>query len=110
MNRWRQWVILVSFFSLSIGVAEAQTIWWDTGMVKLRQANSGTTGDPVPAGIDLCTGTGCSQGGATLSAGRNEFEPFQIFIAASSSPLSQVNVTITDLSDGRGNVDRKSVV
>ncbi|MCG3115163.1 MAG: DUF4091 domain-containing protein [Candidatus Manganitrophus sp. SA1] len=104
MNRWRQWVILVSSFFLSIGVAEAQTIWWDTGMVKLRQANSGTTGDPVPAGIDLCTSTGCSQGGVTLSAGRNEFEPFQIFIAASATALSQVNVTISDLSDGRGNV------
>ncbi|MDC4223931.1 MAG: DUF4091 domain-containing protein [Candidatus Manganitrophus sp.] len=104
MNRWRQWVILIISFFLWIGVAEAQTIWWDTGMVKLRQANSGTTGDPVPSGIDLCTGTGCSQGGVTLSAGRNEFEPFQIFIAASATALSQVNVTISDLSDGRGNV------
>ncbi|TAK08179.1 MAG: DUF4091 domain-containing protein [Candidatus Manganitrophaceae bacterium] len=105
MNRWRKWVVLVSSFFLWGGIAEAQTIWWDTGMVKLRQANSGTTGDPIPAGVDLCTAAGCSRGGATLSAGRNEFEPFQIFIAApAASGLSQVNVTITDLTDGRGNV------
>jgi hypothetical protein len=104
MNRWQQWVILISSFFLSMGLAEAQTIWWDTGMAKLRQANRDVAGDPVPADADLCSEAGCVKGGVTLSAGRNEFEPFQIFIAASATALSQVNVTISDLADGRGNV------
>ncbi|MBI3803476.1 MAG: hypothetical protein HY282_06910, partial [Nitrospirae bacterium] len=94
--------ILLLFFDC--GVASAQTIWWDTGMAKLRQDNGGTNGDPVPGGGDLCTASGCSRGGVTLSAARNEFEPFQIFIAATTSALSQVNVTVSDLSDGSGHL------
>ncbi|MBI3802562.1 MAG: DUF4091 domain-containing protein, partial [Nitrospirae bacterium] len=100
-----KWAILISSFLLTIGIAEAQTIWWDTGMVKLRQDNGGTTGDPIPSEVDLCTASGCSRGGVTISAARNEFEPFQIFIAApAATALSQVDITIGDLSDGKGNV------
>ena len=96
-----KWAILISSFLLTIGIAEAQTIWWDTGMVKLRQDNGGTTGDPIPSGVDLCTVSGCSRGGVTISAARNEFEPFQIFIAApAATALSQVDITIGDQSDG----------
>ncbi|MBI3802577.1 MAG: hypothetical protein HY282_02295, partial [Nitrospirae bacterium] len=104
MKRWQGWFFGVAVFFLCNSFADAQTIWWGSGMEKLRQANSGTTGDPIPAGADLCSANGCAQGGVALSAARNEFEPFQIFIAApAASSVSQVNVTVSDLKDDQGN-------
>ncbi|MBI3805086.1 MAG: DUF4091 domain-containing protein [Nitrospirae bacterium] len=106
MKRVQEWfvgIVILLLYILYSGSALAQTIWWDTGMVKLRQENGGATGDPIPAGADRCTADGCSRGGVNLSAARNEFEPFQIFIAATGPALSKVDVTLTDLSDGKGN-------
>lgn len=106
MNRWYTWVVFATCFFAS-EMAEAQTapmIWWESGTVKFRQANSGATGDPIPANADFCNENGCSKGGVVLSAARNEFEPFQIFIAApAAADLAQVDLTLTDLKDSQGN-------
>jgi hypothetical protein len=72
------------------------TVWWDTGMAKLRRDNAGTNADPIPAVINT--------GPIDISAARNEFEPFQIFVAAGASAVAGVNVTVSNLSDGRGGV------
>jgi uncharacterized protein (TIGR03437 family) len=76
---------------------DAPVVWWDTGMVKLRKPNTGSNSDPIPADAG-------SRGTVTLSAARNEFEPFQVFVAAQSAPVTQVDITITDLADGKGNI------
>jgi hypothetical protein len=83
------------------------TVWWDTGMAKLRKNNKDVdingnggidvgTGDPIPA--DRKTGP------IDISAARNEFEPFQIFVAAGTASVTGVNVAVTDLTDGRGGI------
>src|SRR5581483_3565995 len=80
--------------------AYGQTIWWETGMQKLRQSNdSATDGDPPPGATDprVCSGT-CPT--INLSAARNEFEPFQIFIGATDGNLSAIDVTISDFTKG----------
>ncbi|MDC4224917.1 MAG: hypothetical protein MPW15_11985 [Candidatus Manganitrophus sp.] len=48
---WSVSVVLI-FASAAMG----QTIWWETGMVKLRMENGGPEGDPVPKNADLCQG------------------------------------------------------
>jgi hypothetical protein len=93
--------VTLVFSMLSLLVVKAQAdppvVWWDTGMVKLRQPNTGANSDPIPADA-------ANRGAVTFSAARNEFEPFQIFVAAQSAAVSQVDVSITDLADGAGNV------
>lgn len=96
--------ILLLIFEI-LPAEAAGTIWWENGMVKLRQANSGATGDPIPSGADICTEAGCSKGGIVLSAARNEFEPFQILIAApANSGLTGVDLKISDLKEKQGNL------
>jgi hypothetical protein len=93
--------MVLVFSLLSFILVKAQTdepvVWWDTGMVKLRKPNTGTNSDAIPADA-------ASRGPIVLSAARNEFEPFQIFIAAQSSAVSQADVTVSDLTDGHGNI------
>lgn len=89
---WGIWVVF-----LFAPTAMGQTIWWETGMAKLRMKNGGPEGDPVPEHADLCQGDKCARGGVRISAAQNEFEPFQIFIAAEKDELRGVDVTISDL-------------
>lgn len=97
-------LLTMLFLGNALSAASASTIWWGDGMMKLRQANSGALGDPVPPAADLCNEAGCGKGGVLLSAARNEFEPFQIFIAAPPTVgLAGVDVAVSDLQDGRGN-------
>lgn len=105
MNRLTGWWVGVGILLLGLGSAQAQTVWWESGMVKLRQANSGSAGDPLPTDADICTASGCGKGGVTLSAARNEFEPFQVLIAApAASGLTGVDLKIGDLKDSAGNL------
>lgn len=92
--------VLIGWAVFYQGIVQAQTIWWDTGMVKLRQDNDTfNNGDPIPSpGDSRICGTqanfGCNGEGVIISAARNEFEPFQIFVADTAS---SVDVTISDL-------------
>ena len=88
----------ISVVLVFASVAMGQTIWWETGMTKLRAENAGAEGDPVPKDADLCREEKCEKGGVRIAAARNEFEPFQIFIAApDKEALHNVDVTISDL-------------
>jgi len=88
-------ISVVFFFAAA---AMGQTIWWENGMVKLRAENGGAEGDPVPKNADLCQEEKCTKGGVRIAAAQNEFEPFQIFIAASEKEdLRGIDVTISDL-------------
>lgn len=93
------WAVLLLFPSVAIGEGR---IWWESGMVKLRAENGGPEGDPIPPGADLCHAEKCSKGGVRLSAAQNEFEPFQIFVAAPEEDLKNVDITFTDLADEKG--------
>lgn len=101
MNRMVGRIVLIGWIIFTASLAQAQTIWWDTGTVKLRQENTGGNGDPIPSIADFCHPTGCDSGGVALTAGRNEFEPFQIFIAG---PASTIDVTLTDLVNGESKI------
>jgi|GEM_PF-738844 len=98
-NVWG-WLVLTGWLLLGTTAVEAQTIWWDTGLVKLRQDNSGN-GDPIPTSADFCHPSGCDLGGVTLTAAQNEYEPFQIFIAG---PASSIDVIVSDLVNGESKI------
>ncbi|HEY5599048.1 MAG TPA: hypothetical protein VIK48_00040, partial [Candidatus Manganitrophaceae bacterium] len=52
----------------------------------------------VPRGADLCRGERCLKGGIRIAAAQNEFEPFQVFIAAPGKEgLEEVDVSVSDL-------------
>ncbi len=94
---------LLFLFLPSVALGEGAVIWWETGMVKLRAENGGPAGDPVPKNADLCQGDKCLKGGVRIAAAQNEFEPFQIFIAApAGAGLKNVDVTLSDLADEKG--------
>lgn len=103
MNRWRQWVILVSSFSSRSVLQRRRRSGGTPAWSSSAKPTAGRQGIRSPL-ESISAPPRMHRRRGNLSAGRNEFEPFQIFIAAASSALSQVNVTITDLSDGRGNV------
>lgn len=96
--------LLGVFFLFLPSIAFGQAaVWWDSGMVKLRAENSGPAGDPVPKNADLCDKEKCAKGGVRIAAAQNEFEPFQIFIAApADGDLKKVDVTLSDLVDEKG--------
>jgi hypothetical protein len=92
--------LLLLFAPIAFG---QEAIWWESGMVKLRAENSGPEGDPVPKNADLCQEAKCLKGGIRIAAAQNEFEPFQIFIAASpDADLKKVDVILSDLVDEKG--------
>lgn len=68
--------------------ANAMTIWTDHATVKIRPNTPPKT----------------DQLSANVKGARNEFESFQLVVTAGGGPLSGVDVTVSDLADGRGNM------
>jgi chitodextrinase len=78
--------LFIILFATAV-TANAMTVWTDHATVKIRPN--------TPPKVD--------QVSATVKGARNEFESFQLVVTASSGPLSGVDVTVSDLADGRGN-------
>ncbi|NKE69365.1 DUF4091 domain-containing protein [Candidatus Manganitrophus noduliformans] len=78
--------LFIVLFAMS-AAANAMTVWTDHATVKIRPNTPPKT----------------DQLSATVKGARNEFESFQLVVTAGSGPLSGVDVTVSDLADGRGN-------
>lgn len=84
--------LILLFISLWFAqTANAMTVWTEHATSKIRQT------------IAL-TAPKRNQTTAVLKAAKNEFEAFQLIVSADPSALSGVNVTVSDLRDGRGHV------
>ncbi|HLG22021.1 MAG TPA: PKD domain-containing protein, partial [Candidatus Manganitrophaceae bacterium] len=70
------------------GTVDAMTVWTDHATVKIRPKTPPKTG----------------QSSANLKSAKNEFEAFQLIVTADTSALSGVDVNVSDLTDGRGNI------
>ncbi|HZR47175.1 MAG TPA: glycoside hydrolase domain-containing protein [Candidatus Manganitrophaceae bacterium] len=81
-------LMIVLTLALTASAANEMTVWTDHATVKIRPKS--------PAKAD--------QTSAVLKAGKNEFESFQLVVTASSTPLSGVDVAVSDLTDAHGNV------
>ncbi|HZR47530.1 MAG TPA: glycoside hydrolase domain-containing protein, partial [Candidatus Manganitrophaceae bacterium] len=74
----------------SIQAAEAMVVWTEHATVKIGRETT-------------LTAPKAGQTTVALKAARNETEAFQLIVTADQGNLSGVNVTVSDLTDGRGN-------
>jgi len=87
----RTTVIILLLLLWSAQAAHAMTVWTEHATSKIRQT------------IAL-TAPKRNQTTAVLKAAKNEFEAFQLIVSADAAALSGVNVSVSDLRDGRGNI------
>ncbi|MBI3803650.1 MAG: DUF4091 domain-containing protein [Nitrospirae bacterium] len=70
--------------------ADAMVVWTEHATAKIRDTALLTPPKPT-------------QTSAVLKAAKNEFESFQLIVTADQADLSNVDVTVSDLTDGHGN-------
>lgn len=96
-------IVMVSFILLAVLLAipkfssASMVVWIDHGSTKIRQQGDYTgTGQQTVKNI-------------SLRAAKNEFEPFQIFVYANGETLTNVNVTVSDLTSGANTIPGSEV-